>query len=203
MAISPFSVVFVSVSQLLAVAANLFDNHITRCNNAHFAYNAWIIFRLFLRVWTKLPRPPSQGSCIFPKWKSIKLPGYGPNMIFIAWLVCMRWVNERLPILQRHARLLKESENSHNLYHGQASRLKRFEQMLNNIKDWWISFGSHVYRIGLKKWKSVGIWDFLLEKNSLPGKEDYLSDDPFVQEIFSLNRFLFLHVPPLFFLFLL
>ena len=57
---------------------------------------------------------------------------------------------------------------------------KRFGQMLNNIKDWWISFGSHVYRIGLKKRKTVGIWNFRLEKNSLPGKEDYLSNVPFV-----------------------
>ena len=37
-----------------------------------------------------------------------------------------------------------------------------------------------------------------MEKNSLPGKEDYLSDDPFVYEIFSLDRFLFLYVPPFF-----
>ena len=35
-AILPFSVVFVSVSQL-AMTAKLFDNQITRCNNAHFA----------------------------------------------------------------------------------------------------------------------------------------------------------------------
>ena len=41
---------------------------------------------------------------------------------------------------------------------------KRFGQMLNNIKDRWISFGSNVYRIGLKKRKSVGIWKFRLEK---------------------------------------
>ena len=34
------SVVFVSDSQLLAMTANLFDNQMTRCNNAHFAYNA-------------------------------------------------------------------------------------------------------------------------------------------------------------------
>ena len=38
-AILPFSVVFVSVSQL-AMTAKLFDDQITRCNNAHFAYNA-------------------------------------------------------------------------------------------------------------------------------------------------------------------
>ena len=38
-AILPFSVVFVSVSQL-AMTAKLFDDQITRGNNAHFAYNA-------------------------------------------------------------------------------------------------------------------------------------------------------------------
>ena len=131
------------------MTANLFDNQITRCNKAHFAYKAWIIFCLFLRVWTKLPRPPSQGSCIFPKWKSIKLPGYGPNMIFIAWLVCMRWINDRLPLLQRHVRLLEDLENSHRLYTIGRPVGKRFgPSRLNNVKDWWISFGSHVYRIG-------------------------------------------------------
>lgn len=29
-----------------------------------------------------LPTSPSHGSCNFPKWKYIKLPGYGPNIWF-------------------------------------------------------------------------------------------------------------------------
>ena len=55
---------------------------------------------------------------------------------------------------------------------------KRFGLMLNNIKDWSISFGSHVYRIGL-------------EKNEIRLE----SGISVCLRNFSLDRFLFLYVP--------
>lgn len=53
------------------------------CFNVNFDPGEWyascftdIVFVL------SLPASPSHGSCNFPKWKYIKLPGYGPNTWF-------------------------------------------------------------------------------------------------------------------------
>ena len=74
---------------------------------------------------------------------------------------------------------------------------KRFGQMLKNIKDWWISFGSHVCGVGFKKMEIGWNLEFSFgKKNSLPGKEDYR-----LFKNFSRDIFLFFVCPPFFSLF--
>ena len=74
----------------------------------------------------------------------------------------------------------------------------RFGQMLNNMKDWRISFGSHVYRIGLKKIEIGWNLEFPFGKKFPTRKRGLNFRRSVSLRNFSLDRFL---VCPLFFSF--
>ena len=74
----------------------------------------------------------------------------------------------------------------------------RFEQMLNNMKDWRISFESHVYRIGLKKIEIGWNLEFPFGKKFPTRKRGLNFRRSVSLRNFSLDRFL---VCPFFFSF--
>ena len=72
---------------------------------------------------------------------------------------------------------------------------KRFGQMASNIKDWWISFRGHVYRIGLNKNGTRLNLEFLFRKK-FPSRKTGLPFQTFrFFKKILLDRPLFFYVP--------